>query len=93
MRFQIKLLSFTCSPLRLLLSSPILTLSFSSGNLFEFSWKEAIELFVRTAIKIVGCWTKAIEVEGCRLPEKKVAFSGEKEEEEEEAEVRIGVEA
>ena len=55
-------------------------------------------MFVRTAIKIVGCWTKAIEVEGCRLPEKKVAFSGEKEEEEqeeeeEEAEVRIGVEA
>ena len=53
-------------------------------------------MFVRTAIKIVGCWTKAIEVEGCRLPEKKVAFSGEneeEEEEEEEEEVRIGVEA
>ena len=46
---------------------PLLSLppkDFVLGEVFEFSWKEAIELFVRTAIKIVGCWTKAIEVEG-----------------------------
>ena len=48
------------------LSSPLATIQrfFVLGEVFEFSWKEAIELFVRTAIKIVGCWTKAIEVEG-----------------------------